>query len=228
MELQQHIVEDIEKLITTGTAITTAVTQMKEFLSVPHTKLEITEYIKLYVSDKMFTNKDFGSIIVRLIPSSTGYNSRLLLEQLMWYGRSEFTIGTNFYIQYRKVIGDILKYMAVLDEEIAKLSYDDVVDRNIALRRAYLKLMTVIHSQFVVPVDVSGFPEMTFKEYEYISYMTETIVELQTRVEQDLWPVEDLGNLHRWDVEGGNWSNSDNTLKTLMNFVIYLGSLVRY
>lgn len=228
MEIQQEIVEEVEKLITTAEAIKTSVSNMQAFFKAPRDKTEIMEFIQLNLIEKMYEGMDFKCLVIRLLNVKSIYNTQLMGDRLIYGSENEFTLGYKFFVQYRLTIDKLFKFMLQLKEEISKLPYDDLVERDIALRRSYLRLLTVINANVPVIIQEEQYPELTISDYDHISYMTMTYEELQKEIDYRLWRVEDLRNTYPWTDRAEFSAGSENNLKSLLNFVIYLGSLVRY
>lgn len=228
MEIQQELVTDIEKLSVTVNAIIPVVSDLLAYLNAPHTKVELVSYLKLNLIDQLFKDSELKRVPAKLVPQSTTYNSSLVLGALKYSGKDNFIPGQNVALLRKKVITDILDYMEAISLEIDKLPYDDIVERNIALRRSYIRLMVIMDAHFTTAPEPEQIPDIDIDSYSHISYMTESIQSLRKKIEESNWKINGCKDFYEWS-DGGYWTlNGPRNLKALLNFVIYLGSLLRY
>lgn len=226
MEIQQEIVSDLEKLIEARKGIEQTASNILEFLSTPKTKLEVTEFLKLHLIDKLFTIPELPRVIVRLLPQSSSYNTKLVYDMIMYRYTKDFIPGKAFAMSYRLVCDKILKFMQELNEEIGKLPYDDLVERNIALRRSYCRLKILISSELVTAIEPDQFPSMEIPDD--VDYMTSTLEELEKKVKDFYYDLDYSSELNSWGDNCPTDPTTEGRLKSILNFTVYLGSLVRY
>lgn len=226
MEIQQEIVSDLEKLIEARKGIEQTACNILEFLSKPKTKLEITEFLKLHLIDKLFSIPELPRVIVRLLPQSSSYNTKLVYDAIMYRYSKDFIPGKAFAMSYRLVCDKILTFMHQLNEEIGKLPYDDLVERNIALRRSYCRLRILIGSELATVIEPEQFPNMEIPGDA--DYMTSTLEELEKNVKDYYYDLDYASELDAWNETRPSDPTTEGRLKSMLNFTIYLGSLVRY
>lgn len=226
MEIQQEIVEDLEKLIESRKGIERTAENILNFLAKPKSKLEITEFLKLHLIDKMFAIPELPRVIVRLLPHSCEYNSKLVYDAIMYRYSKDFIPGKAFALAYRAVCDKILAFMRKLDEEIATLPYDDLVERNIALRRSYVRLYMLIGDALPIVIEPEQFPSM--EPTNTLQYMTMSLDELEKQVRACYYDLDYAAELDSWNANRPTDSTSEVRLKSILNFAIYLGTLIRY
>lgn len=226
MEIQQEIVEDLEKLIESRKGIERTAENILNFLAKPRTKLEITEFVKLYLIDKLFTIPELPRVIVKLLPQSCDYNSKLVYDAIMYRYTKDFVPGKAFAFAYRAVCDKILVFMRKLNDEIATLPYDDLVERNIALRRSYVRFCMLISDGLSVAIEPEQFPSMDIGSTS--DYMTSSFDDLEKQLKSRYYDIDYVAELDSWNANRPTDPTNEVRLKSILNFAIYLGSLVRY
>lgn len=226
MEIQQEIVTDLEKLIEVRKGIAQTACNILEFLGKPRTKLEITEFLKLHLIDKLFDIPELPRVIVRLLPQASTYNSKLVYDAIMYRYDQDFIPGKTFATSYCLACDKILTFMSQINEEIGKLPYDDLVERNIALRRSYRRFQSLISSSLPVVIETGQFATMDVGTNS--EYMTMPLEELEKQVKDCYWDLKYAAELNSWNENNPSEPTSEIRLKSILNFSIYLGSLVRY
>lgn len=228
MEIQQEIVEDLEKLIASRKGISETAKNICEFCREPKTKTEVLEFTRLYLIEKLFNIPELPRLGVKLLPQRSTYNSKMLYDAIMYRYENDFIPGKAFGVAHKAVTEKILKFMRQLGEEIATLPYDDLVDRNIALRRSYVRLLVIFRLPLAAAIEPDQFPTMTMGDFDHVEYMTMSIDELEQKVKDSFYSLEYSGDLDGWIYQTETEVGSEVRLKTFLNFAIYLGSLVRY
>lgn len=224
MEIQQEIVTSIEKLIEASKAISLAKMQTDAFFSEPHSKLEITEFLKTGLGKQLYPDGNFTALYMKLIPGSSKFNTDLTMRTVR-YGNenADFWPGKMFGIEYKQLITKFLTYLDEIQVEIEKMTYDDVVDRGIALRKAYPRLYWILSGYCEIETTEETMLTLNLDDQYLNDYMTLPISEMKSKVEDSEYVIGRYRFIDEWCDD-----RVHNRLRSLMMFVIYLGSLVRY
>lgn len=228
---QQELITDIEELITFGDGIESLVKELMAFFEQPHTKVEIQSYVVERSLDKMFKKADLDRVMIRMLAGKSTFNSALFRESTFFSGCNEFTLSEEFMVKLKLFTNKLFDYLLEIKSEIDKMSYDDVVERDVALRRTVCKIKTIFNNNAVTPLDEENIREMDVEggEDEEGYYMT---VPFPALIEKAKGRVSDN---FKYSMSTYDWTQRDrysyvsaNKLKTLKNLIMYLSTFLRY
>ena len=221
---QQELVTEIESIIDTAKGIEALGCEIGCFFKEPHDKTEIKTYIIERNLDKLFCPVAIKKAMTLLISGKNSYNSNHFYDAI---STSPFKLGKEFVASYRRFINNLFNYVLHIKDEIDKMDYDDVVERDIALRRTVCKIRYIILSEVITSMDEDNIRELDVDTDDYMRIpFTDLVERAKVRIDDNLttcvWNFEMRGDSNKFI------GFTDEKLKTLKNLIFYLGTYLKY
>lgn len=133
---------------------------------------------------------------------TTGYNDSLITARV-------------------EILQDISDYIVEFSGKVEDTKFEDVYERQVYLRRAVARLITVLTGNRVDVIKVEDWSEV--QPYDHINYLGESLEELTSY-------FNDKKRIVDWSDNWGSWLSleRENTLLSLRNFIDYLDSYLKY
>lgn len=111
--------------------------------------------------------------------SSNSYDTRRFIEN------HPITIGYNNALKKARILilEDIGKYVFKVSHELSESNLTDKIERQVYLRRAVARLITVFHKTLVAELTTEQWPEV--EPCEWIHYLTDSLEELVGKIDTD-------------------------------------------
>lgn len=225
---QQELITEIESLMSLADGIESFVKEANDFFNEPHSKLEIQSYITERSLDKLYDKKVVDELVLRLLQSSTTYNSTLFRQHLL-ASYEDFKLAKEFNFKYRKFVEHLYDYIEFIQAEIEKLTYDDVAERLMALRRTICKIKTIIMESTFAPFNEDNIREMTVDEDDQHFYLTSSFKQVLDRSKKVIFEYIDyFSDTFNWTERDSKSYVSKEKLISVRNLIFYLNTFVRY
>lgn len=154
------------------------------------------------LSAKTRVNSDKGRFFIMNHPITVGYNSALVEARIV-------------------VLKAVADYIVQTAEGIQNSGLDDKIERQVYLRRAIARLITMTQSSLETPIKADQWHEL--EPHKWIDYLTSTFDEM-------LGYIDKPEQMRKWSDTGWSENNMDNldVIRSLISYLDYLDSFTEF
>lgn len=154
------------------------------------------------LTDKTRVNSDKGRFFVMNHPITVGYNTALIEARIV-------------------VLKAVADYIVQTAERIQESGLDDKIERQVYLRRAIARLITLTQSAPNTPVKLDQWHEV--EPRPWIDYLTSTFDEM-------LGFIDKPEQMRKWSDTGWSENNMDNldVIRSLISYLDYMDSFTEF
>lgn len=221
---REEIIELGEKMLQGQAALTKYVTHYTEFFNVPRCKKGIIEFLNELFDQPTGEGEirrwqfDYNDLMIQLTTGKSHENSWKTCRALK-NSNIEADGFKEIVRQRNDFMNAIADYLVHTREELEKSELIDARERQVYLRRAVARLLTVCVSRPLVTINASQWSEVT--PWEYCDYLSLTMDELVSRLRpsKDTWLSVDYQD---------NGLDCRENVQSILNFLDYLDTFLKY
>lgn len=191
---------------------------LKTFTNEPRCKKGCLEFLEEIFNLPQIEGRD--QLAIRLVSSKTmtnAFNTRNFVEA------HQITVGYGEALKQARlsVLKLISDYILDVSRRLDETTLLDKVERQVYLRRAVARLMTVFHAKLLVAIKTEQWCEV--EPYEWIDYLTTDLPMLVGKISDDEIILKWSSRLYDY-----NHLDNDENLASLKSFVEYLDTFTEF